>query len=425
MLFAPLALLVYAIVSRLWTKRKYREGWRQKLGSVPVRASDRPCVWVHAVSVGEAITAAPLVEALRARWPDWDIDVSVSTPTGHEVASRRLRDVAEVIYAPMDFGPIVARSLRRRRPNAIVLVELELWPGFLLGAALRDVPVFVANGRLTERSASRYVQAGFAARRLFALVSGYAVQSSEYAERFGRLVPEASLAVLGNLKHDRSLAPGAEVSAREVRARLGWDQDELVVVAGSTHPGEESVFCAALERWASTSQNVRLVLVPRHVERLESGDSEIASWGARRPLRRWSEVRAGDDGGLGEAVLVVDTLGELETFYCLADVAFVGGSLIEHGGHNLFEAARTGVAVLFGPHYGNFAEEAEHLLEAGGALCVRDADQLEVEIGRLLTDGKRRQELSERGRSTTVILRGAVERHIEWLEGQLGFPEHG
>jgi 3-deoxy-D-manno-octulosonic-acid transferase len=414
---SPFLFIYLLLVSRLLLRPKFRRGFLQKLGGVPPRRSEgRRALWLHAVSVGEVETAVPLVEEIAARLPGWEASLSVSTYTGFEVARRRFQDL-EVFYAPLDLSFTVGRALRRRRPAAIILLELEVWPNFLLGARRRGVPVFVANGRMTERSCRRYERAGGIGRLLFRQLSACAVQNEVYAERFRRVgVAPERLEVLGNLKHDRrpSVA-GREGSA--TRERLGWG-DSLVLVAGSTHPGEEALLCALLPRLRALDPRLRLVLAPRHIERLVSPEEE--RWGCDRPLVRWStagSVAAG--GGLGDSVLLVDTVGELERFYAAADLVVVGGSLVPHGGHNLLEPARLGKPTCFGPHCENFREEADHLLRRSAALQVAGAAELEGRLGELLRDPLRRQQLGERARQAVLELAGASQRHVSWLERQL------
>lgn len=417
---APFGLAYLLVASRGFTLPKFRRGLLSKFGRTPRREGSEPSFWVHAVSVGEVLTAQPLVEALRRAYPGWDVRVSVSTYTGFEVARKRLPD-AVVFYFPADLSFVVRRFFRRHRPTCVILLELEVWPNFLLAAAREGVPVLVANGRVTERSARRYALAGPLARRFLNLVSSYGVQNETYRERFLRLgVEPGRVEVLGNLKHDREPAPAA-ARAPATRAALGWDfEGSAVLVAGSTHPGEEAAISALYERLASRHPNLRLVVAPRHVERLVSG--EIERWGCARSFRRWSEFRdrlGGLTGGLGESVLVVDTLGELELFYALGDVVFVGGSLVPHGGHNLFEAARLGKPVVFGPSYQNFQEEGDALIAEGAAVRVEDERGLEAALERLLSSREERERLGRAARAVTDRLKGATARHIAWIERRL------
>ena len=418
----PLLLLYLLVASRGFTRPKYRRGLYSKLGGgLERRQGVKPCFWIHAVSVGEVLTALPLIAALRERYSDWDLRVSVSTFTGFEVARKKLDEVP-VFYFPLDFSPVLARFFRALRPTAVILLELELWPNFLIQAARRGVPVLVANGRITARSSGRYAWGGALTRKFFSLVTSFAVQNRDCLERFLRIgVDPEKIEVLGNLKHDREPAPVSRQAAK-LREELGLAAEKtLVLVAGSTHPEEERILCRVYSEIKRRSGQLRLVLAPRHVERLDG--QELASWRAGEPLERWSDVReavgAGAPALSGDAILVVDTVGELETFYSMADLVFVGGSLIPHGGQNLFEPARLEKAIVFGPYFANFSEEAALLLAEDQAFCVADEGGLQAVAGRLLRNPSERQQLAAKAFKVASKLRGATGRHVQWVEKQL------
>jgi len=419
---APFLLVYLLVVSRGFTRPKYRRGLYSKLGGgLGRRQGSQPCFWIHAVSVGEVITARPLVEALRERYTDWDLRVSVSTFTGFEVARKNLKEVP-VFYFPLDLSPVLLRFFRALRPTAVILLELEMWPNFLIHAARVGVPVLVANGRLTERSSARYALGGALTRRFFSLVTSFAVQNRDYLERFLRLgVDPEKVEVLGNLKHDREPAPVSRRAA-ELREGLGWALEKTrVLVAGSTHPEEERMLCRVYAEIKRRDGQLRLILVPRHVERLDA--HELVSWGAGEPLERWTRIRevmgTAAPALPGGGILVVDTVGELETFYSMADLVFVGGSLIPHGGQNLFEPARLEKAIVFGPYLENFREEAALLLAEGAAVRVADEAELQVIVDRLLRNPTERQQLAVKALKVANKLRGATERHVQWIEKQL------
>ena len=415
---APAIAVGLGLFGRKGTWSKVRGGLGGKLGQgLAPRTTDKPLLWIHAVSVGEVLTALPLVDALRARWPDWELRVSVATHTGMETARARLPE-GVAIWAPVELSWVLGKFFRRLRPAAVVLMELELWPNFLLTARRLGVPVLVANGRITERSARRYARLGPAARALFGCVDSYGAQSAACRDRFLRLgVEPARVELLGNLKHDQRPSPKA-AKAPETRAWLGWaPQATAVIVAGSTHPGEERALCALHARLSAHRPELRLVLAPRHVERLS--DAEIESWAAARPIVRWSSIRDAKAPLPAGGILLVDTVGELELFYALGDLVFVGGSLVPHGGHNVFEPARLARPILLGPHYQNFREEVEALTKGGGAFVAADAPALEAEAARLLDDGGERTNMGRKALEVSQRLGGAVDRHIEWLGRRL------
>ena len=424
LLFSPLVVIGWLILSRFMTRDKYRRGFFQKLGSVERREGEARSLWVHAVSVGEVLTAAPLVEALGGAFDGWDVSMSVSTPTGFDAARKRLPGT-KVFYAPFDLSPLVARTFSRRRPDALVLLELEVWPNFLLEARRRGVPVLIANGRLSGGSSDRYSRTGFLGRWLFSMVDRVAAQNEAYADRFKELgVEPGRVEVLGNLKHDREVGVSA-ADAAELRAGLGWSEGELVMVGGCTHPGEESILLGILSRLQGEHPGLRLVLAPRHVERL-AGETP-AGWippdDTERSFTMWSGWQAGAGEALGDSVLVVDTVGDLERIYSIADLAVVGGSFVPHGGHNVLEPASLSRAVLFGPHTANFEDEVSLLLAGRGGILARDPEELEKALAELLGNAEEREEVGQRAGETFSGLSGAVERHVEWIERALSLSK--
>jgi len=422
LLLSPVILLVYMIASRFLMREKYRRGFLQKLGVVPVRERGKPSIWVHAVSVGEVRTVAPLVDELAERLPEYDISISVTTYTGFAVARKQFPD-REILYAPFDLSICALLSFRRRRPDALLLVELELWPNFLLVAQACGVPVLVVNGRLTERSCRGYSRARWFGRFLFGLVDRYAVQNEEYAERFARLqVDEGRLEVLGNLKHDRETSVTEEDTAA-LRRRLGWPSgDAVVLVGGSTHPSEEELLCRILSELREVEPRLRLVLVPRHVERFSKPEEE--TWGADRSIVRWSSIRDDESTApLDDRILLVDTVGELEAFYAASDISVVGGSFIERGGHNVFEPAQLGRATCFGPNTSNFLDEVRVLLDADAARQVVE-DELSTCLRGWLESPEEHVAIGRRAADAVSECRGAVDRHATWVTEtlQLSMP---
>ncbi len=414
LLAAPIVLLYLAFPSRCFTRRRYRAGLREKLGGAPRREGDRPCLWVHAVSVGEVQAALPLVAAFRTGFPGWDLWVSTSTDTGRDLAERSLPRGTRPFYWPLDLSFAVRRSLDRVRPTAVALVELELWPNFLLQSGRAGIPVVVLNGRLSARSFPRYRRLGPLSRMLFGAVTAFAAQDEEYARRFERLgVPRERIEVLGNLKHD---APARDPGPSPA-PRLGWEErtEAPVLMGGCTHPGEEEMLLDVWSRLRGSLPGLRLILAPRHIER--AGEVEVrAASRSGLPVLRWSAVRDGGPRQAASPIVLVDVIGELERFYRLADVVFVGGSLVPRGGHNLLEPARLGKTVLFGPWISNFEEIAGHLLGRAAAIQVGDPTELGLAVARLLGDPSERRSLGERARRAAEELGGATARHLEWLK---------
>jgi len=357
---------------------KYREGWGEKfLGKAPHRIGDRPCVWFHAVSVGEVLLLKPVLEELARRRPGWEAVISTTTRSGLAMARRSYPDLV-TFYAPLDFSWATRRAVSRIRPTVLALVELELWPNLVQATKESGARVAIVNGRLSQRSHKGYRRLrgplGPTLRRLDTV----AAQNDEYADRFVDLgVPRSRVRVTGSVKFDGLESDRSNAKTLALRKALGLSPTELVFVAGSTMEGEEEAALAAYRQARTAYPQLRLVLVPRHPERFDS----VASWLEAQGMRvlRRSEGPAPTilmtrTPRQAPPVILVDTLGELSAVWGLADVAFVGGSLKPgRGGQNMMEPAAFGAAVLFGPHTSNFREVVEQLLTRGGARQVADA----------------------------------------------------
>jgi 3-deoxy-D-manno-octulosonic-acid transferase len=341
------------LLFRSWRSGKSRQGLLDKLrGRVPRRIGDAPCLWIHAVSVGEVLLLRPVVAELQRRRPDWEVVISTTTSTGLEVARRTFPELV-TFYAPLDFSWAVRRSLDRIRPTALVLVETELWPNLIRAASRRATRVAVINGRLSRRSHRGYRRFRALLAPILRRLDAVAAQSVESAERFLDLgVPADRLTVTGSIKYDGLEADRGTPRVREARRALGLEGDSgPIFVAGSTMDGEEAAALLAYQEAKAQHPSLRLVLVPRHPERgaelarMIEGQGEIV-W------RRSVDVRppaATPDGRV--PVILIDTVGELSSIWGLADVAFVGGSLFPgRGGQNMMEPSAFGASVLFGPH---------------------------------------------------------------------------
>jgi 3-deoxy-D-manno-octulosonic-acid transferase len=387
---------------------RFRTGWRQRLGGVP-ELPERPRIWVHCVSVGEVLLARTLVERLAQTEPDVDVVISTSTSTGREAALTRFPE-RTVFFFPLDLSPVVRRILQRIRPTAVILVELEVWPNFLAVARRSGVPVVVVNGRISERSARRYGWLGPLARALFGRVACYAVQSDEYAARFERLgVPRERICVAGTMKYDTVATDVSPDVVADYRDQFRLSESPSVLLGGCTHPGEDELLIDYTKQRQHRGEPIRLVLAPRHRERAEP--IETAARAAGFAVVRKTALDAGDVAiGSEPTVVIVDTTGELGRLYALATVAFVGGSLIEHGGQNMIEPAALGRPVVFGPHTWNFRDTVELLLKAGGAVQVAGADELERTLDDLFEDPARRTELGRNARTAVLSAQGATER---------------
>jgi 3-deoxy-D-manno-octulosonic-acid transferase len=365
------------------------------------RGDGRPVVLVHGVSVGEIKGARSLVKRFESERPDLEPVLSTTTSTGARVA-RTLYPHLRVVRFPADHSRVVERFFDALAPTCVVLVELEIWPNFLRAANRRGTPLAVVNGRITDKSFARYRLF----KRLFPQfnrISLFCVQNEVYAERFLRLqVDPARVVVTGNVKVD-GLAVGRVDPGPELTRLAAPPPGTAVVVVGSTHEPEDRF---ALEGWRAHASAARLVLVPRHPQRVPALVESAAAAGFK--LQCLTALRAGEAPD-PRRPLVVDTIGELERVYGLADVAFVGGSLVPHGGQNVLEPAAQGLPVVFGPHMDNFRQEAALLLDAGGAVQERTPDACWRRIGELLADPASARAMGARGRAAVEGQGGATD----------------
>jgi 3-deoxy-D-manno-octulosonic-acid transferase len=386
--------------------REYWRGWRTRFGFGAAAAPGG--IWVHAVSVGEVQAAAVLIDALRARRPGSVITLSCATPTARTRA-RALLPGLDVRFAPYDLPGSVRRCLARLAPRMLIVLETELWPNLLHQAHITGVPVLIASARVSERSARIYQHLPGLLRAALATDVWVGAQTENDARRFAALgVPAARLCVTGNLKFDRTLPPELVARGRQLRAR--YAQGRPVWVAGSTHAGEEQIVLDAHALLLAQQPQALLILAPRHPQRFSAVAASVAAHGLRC-LQRSADVPGGDF-----QVLLLDTLGELSDFYAAADVAFVGGSLVAVGGHNLLEPAALGLPVLSGPHNFSSPEVARALGGQGALTIVHDAAELAAALARLLADQPARSRQGAAGRAAIEANRGALERLLGLID---------
>lgn len=404
------------LVFRAFRTGRYREGWSEKvLGKAPLRIGEGPCLWFHAVSVGEVLLLKPIVRELTRRRPGWEIVISTTTQTGLGVARRTFPDLV-TFYAPLDFTWATRRAVDRVRPTVLALVELELWPNLVWSAKRAGARVAIVNGRLSPRSHRGYRRLrgplGPTLRRL----DSVAVQTDEYAARFVDLgVPEQCVRVTGSIKFDGLQSDRSNPTTLALRKALGLSVADLVFVAGSTMEGEEAAALHAYRTARMKHPSLRLIIVPRHPHRFDS----VAHWlqDQGEPVLRRSEGKSLRNPTEPPAVILVDTIGELSAIWGLADVAFVGGSLLPgRGGQNMMEPAAFGASVLFGLHTDNFREAVDQLLARGGARTVADANALASALVADLDDPESAAIRGAAGRAYVLAQNGAADRTVAELD---------
>ncbi len=404
-------LLTPLLLWRLWQRGRrapaYRRRWLERFGRGAVRCEG--AIWIHAVSVGEVTAAAPLVRRLRQLHPEIPLVVTTMTPTG----SQRVRDLFadDVLhsYAPYDMPGAVARFLRAIRPRLFVIMETELWPNLIHGCHSRGIPVVLANARLSERSARGYRRIRFLAAPMLGELDWIAAQGDRDAERFIALgVPGQRVTVTGSVKFDMQLPERAADTAAGLRRRAGGDRP--VWIAASTHEGEDEQVLEAHKHILRDHPDALLILVPRHPERFGVVATLVGDQGLSLALR------SRDDDPAACQVLLGDTMGELLVLFGVADVAFVGGSLVRHGGHNPLEPGLWGIPVLVGPHVFNFQEICQRMADGGGLRYVGSAADLAQALESLLADEALRRRQGQEALATVEANRGALERLVSGLD---------
>jgi 3-deoxy-D-manno-octulosonic-acid transferase len=409
---------------RMRRRGQWRAGFMQRFGKYDTKLkqsiTNRHVLWMHAVSVGEVNVCTQLIRVLEPRLPNLKIVVSTTTTTGMGELQRKLPSHISKIYYPIDRRPYVARALGSVKPRAVVLVESEIWPNFLWRARNLDIPVFLVNARLSNRSYRRYRRFAWLFRPLFEMLAGVGAQNEADAERLRKLGcrPEA-VHVVGSLKYDAAqLEERRTIDVDAMLQQLGVRKGSPVLVAGSTHAGEEALLGEVVRRLRERFPDLFLVLVPRHFERGREAGRDLAAHGLRFVFR--SEITARTIHAPGELdCLLVNSTGELRYFYERADLVFVGKSLTAEGGQNPIEPGALGKAMVFGPNMQNFAEIAANLVAQKGALQVRDAAELEATLAQLLEDEELRAEL---GRNALKVVRenlGAAGRTVEMIVARL------
>lgn len=408
-------LLAY-LLWRLAKGKEDRERWGERWGALPTSVAanrGRPRFWVHAVSVGEVMAAAPVLRALRARFPDAHLLLSTITPSGREVALKQVPPADEVVYFPLDFPFTVQRALAAARPDAVLLMEWEIWPNFLDQAKRAGAKIAVLNGRISDRGLRRGKKVVFFTRPGLDAVDLFAMQSDEDARRAVLVgTDKRRVRTLGNTKFDEAVTPLEDEERALLRAELGIPAGAPVWVCGSTRPGEEAILAEAFGAVRRVHPDLRLIVAPRHIERAEEVETVLRTAGLE-VIRRSRQKQTPAALGTGCALLL-DTFGELGRVYAVAEVAFVGGSLLPFGGQSVFQPLAQGVPALFGPHMSNQRDIAALAKNADVGFEVEDAETLAGELRRLLAlPEAEKRALADRARALIEANQGVAARCVE------------
>jgi 3-deoxy-D-manno-octulosonic-acid transferase len=409
-LFWPIGLLFFlpGYFAKMIRRGGYREKFGQRVGiydgGVRNRLSNQRSTWLHAVSVGEVNIALKFANALRAFEPDLHCVLTTTTTTGFALARKTAPSWIEVMYTPLDYWPIMRRAFSVIRPARIILVEAEVWPNLAAAAHARRIPLALVNARLSPRSERRYGRFRFFVSPTFRLLDLVCVPERRDVERWTALgLPGNRIHVTGSIKFD----PDVQTPSQTVAASVSnaFSSDSNVLFGGSTHRGEEEILARLFLRLRKQFPSLRLFIAPRHVERLQEIRAQLGAF----PLRVALASETVTDGAAPDCLLL-DTTGELQRWYGIATVVFVGKSLTAHGGQNPVEPILTGKPVIFGPHMENFAILAKTLVSNNAAIQISDADSLESAIARLLRDNEARQRLVQNAHAALSEHQGATSR---------------
>ncbi|PIE20605.1 MAG: 3-deoxy-D-manno-octulosonic acid transferase [Neptuniibacter caesariensis] len=396
------------ILLRLWWRGQkapaYKERWQERLGIIDKVAFGEKPLWIHAVSVGETLAIVPLVKLIQQRHPNLPIVMTTMTPTGAERVQANFADSVTHFYCPYDLPLSLSRFLTAVDPCGCVVVETELWPNMIHACHARRIPVLIANARLSARSARGYARFAGLARSMLQQINRIAVQNSTDGQRFIDLgLPPSALSVTGSIKFDISQPEGSARLAAALRQM--WGAQRPVLIGASTHEAEEAALLATFAALKQRFPDLLLLLVPRHPERFQSVASLIKAQGLNMARRS-----NGDQPDSTTEVYLGDTMGELMKLLAAADIAFVGGSLIERGGHNPLEPAVLGKPVIMGPHVFNFQQICDALADAGGLNIIESQKALTDAVATLLADPQLAAEQGKRGALFVQQNQGALER---------------
>ena len=406
-------LLPYFLYQGLFHK-KYFAGLGQRLGFLPTELTrqTKGGIWVHAVSVGEFLAIVPLLKALKQEWPDKALFVTTTTLTGQKLAHEKLAGIANVFYFPLDWKFAVRRCLSTIRPSLVLIVETEIWPNFLRTCRLARIPVLLINGRLSDESIAGYRKITWFMRQILKDFQFCLMQTPEDRDRLISLgAPLERVGAAGNIKYDLHTPENIEKMSDSYRQLFGLNSRHFVVVAGSTMDGEEELVLSAFKQLTETVPASKLILAPRHPERVREVEGIITSYGF--PFKKRTDFGPEPRTEVDHAVVLLDTMGELFAIYHLADAVFVGGSLVPRGGHNIMEPALFEKPILFGPYMNNFREIASHFVDRQAALMVPDCTVLADKFIELAQNPPLRKQLGLNAGDILAQNRGATQKVLD------------
>jgi len=398
-------------------KGKHRVGFIERFGVYKHNLKDafkdkKAIIWLHAVSVGEMKAAAPLLERLHRVFPEKRILISTITPTGNVVAHQLASKLDLVIYFPFDLKWVVKKVLDLIKPEILLILETEIWPNMILEASKRKIPIAIINGRISDQAFPRYRLAGMFFKPIVQKINLFCMQTAIDADRITILgADKQRVHIVGNLKFDQA----RNFSSKNL-PRLGLKKQEQLIVAGSTHAKEEEMIIAAFLRLKADYPKTRLLIAPRHPHRAKEIDKIVKGYDLNCVFT--SQIQRTEPKISAECVLILDQVGVLNQFYELADIVFVGGSLIPHGGQNPIEPAVCAKVVIFGKYMFNFSRIAKLFLDNNAAICVNDANELYLVLNDILSQEDKKKALAQKAEDLVLQNKGATQRVLGLLQKQ-------
>ncbi|MBI5777876.1 MAG: 3-deoxy-D-manno-octulosonic acid transferase [Planctomycetes bacterium] len=408
--------IIYIIIAspyylfKFATSHYHRQGLPERFGFIGKREGTKKCIWLHGASVGEINASEILIRKIQKLYPDYELVISTTTPSAQKLVKKRYPGIVSFLF-PIDLGIIIRRVLNRIKPSLIILIEQELWFNLIRLADYKNIPVILLNGRMTKHSTRRYRLIKPLIRRIWNKVSYFCVQNEEYRERLRHLgIHSNKLKITGNMKYDLLDSATASAPGRSYKQVFGINDDDLVIIAGSTHPPEEEIMLDIYSDLRKKFTNLRLIIAPRHPFRFEDVAKLVSTKGFE--ISRRSNPPATMNKS---AIMLLDTLGELNKVYQIADIVFVGGSMIPHGGQSILEPAAAGKPIVFGPDMSNFQDIANQLIKENAAMSVSNKSGLHQALLSLLAEPERRNRIGTKAREVISRYQGATTQNMEFI----------
>ncbi len=415
--------IVYDLIFLLFTviylpvylfKRKFHKGFFTRLGfGLPQDLVLNRPIWIHAVSLGEAIAVRGLIEKIRESYPEKRLVISTVTPTGNKIARDIAKGVDLVTYLPLDFSCIVKKVINRINPCLFIIAETEIWPNLISRLHKNNIPVAIINARISDKSFKGYTAAKFLVRQILIKVNLFCAQTEQDAKRLISLgASQDKVKITGNLKFDNAKYTVSQEDFMGLKDKLGLSKRDKLLVAGSTHEGEEEIVLGSYKELLQDFPDLKLLLAPRHPERA----NDIEKLAIKNEFIPMRISRLTSESVKPQTIFILDTVGQLMNYYALGDIIFVGGSLIKKGGHNILEPASLGKPVIFGPYMFNFRDIFELFINAKACILIKGKEELTAAIKDLLMSPEKIEELGKKGLNIIKQNKGAVSRTLEYIK---------